>query len=485
MSEFFLRVEGVNFDHFLEDTRDLSTIRGGGLLLLDAVREIEHPFGLEPISLGASVGLFRFAADDRERAAERRTKVERFFADHENLRHATFVVDAIAATGDFVRDLETLKTLNRWRQLTSPSLAVPSPAGEKAKPCGLSRVLPASNEHRGPSEKETPLSESVFRRRQYGQSQKQKLYERLTGRPWPMGFSKSFEELTHHPGAGSLDAKMAVFHTDGNGFGRIQRELCKAPEQLQAFDSTTRGYREIFLSQLLDVAEKDPSFREQSKPRAIRLETLRWGGDEMIWVAPAWLGFRLAALFMEASAAWHYGERPLLYSGGLVFCNHRAPIHRLVRRAEELTGLAKEAGRDRRRLAYEVFESFDDTGRDLREYRRQRRPSGLFETDVILLGDGLSAGAEAFARLRPHLPTRRVYGIVRALLRGEPEAEQQIAQLHALVPPEAAGDLAMLESALGGGEAMWLHLGQLWDYLAPEVGSHPASATEEEEGNDD
>ena len=37
MNKYLLRIEGVNLNHFVFDTRDLSTVRGGSLLLLAAI----------------------------------------------------------------------------------------------------------------------------------------------------------------------------------------------------------------------------------------------------------------------------------------------------------------------------------------------------------------------------------------------------------------------------------------------------------------
>ena len=42
MNSFLLRMEGVNLSNFVFDTQDLSTIRGGGLLLLDAALRVEE-----------------------------------------------------------------------------------------------------------------------------------------------------------------------------------------------------------------------------------------------------------------------------------------------------------------------------------------------------------------------------------------------------------------------------------------------------------
>ena len=48
---FYLHIEAVNISNFVYDTQDLSTIRGGGLLLLRAIDKITEQFKeLKPIS---------------------------------------------------------------------------------------------------------------------------------------------------------------------------------------------------------------------------------------------------------------------------------------------------------------------------------------------------------------------------------------------------------------------------------------------------
>ncbi len=58
--KYYLRIEGVNLSNFVYDTQDLSTIRGGGLILLDSIDKLKENFKgiLDPISTGASSGLF-------------------------------------------------------------------------------------------------------------------------------------------------------------------------------------------------------------------------------------------------------------------------------------------------------------------------------------------------------------------------------------------------------------------------------------------
>ena len=56
-----LRLEAINQSYVIDDTEDLSTRRGGGYMLLQAVRAIEKEFkyDIKPVSTGASIGLFR------------------------------------------------------------------------------------------------------------------------------------------------------------------------------------------------------------------------------------------------------------------------------------------------------------------------------------------------------------------------------------------------------------------------------------------
>ena len=61
MPEYVLRVEGVNFADVIDDTDDLSTRRGGGLLVLNASAQLLETVGatlrsrLQPVATGASV----------------------------------------------------------------------------------------------------------------------------------------------------------------------------------------------------------------------------------------------------------------------------------------------------------------------------------------------------------------------------------------------------------------------------------------------
>src|SRR5690348_15591354 len=99
MTDFLLRLEGVNLANYIEDTQDLSTVRGGGLQLLNASAKAGEILGTRGRALieGASIGLFEVTAT--EDAEGVRKEVAEGLATA--LPHATFVVDVVEGDGDF------------------------------------------------------------------------------------------------------------------------------------------------------------------------------------------------------------------------------------------------------------------------------------------------------------------------------------------------------------------------------------------------
>ena len=125
---YLLSIAGVNIYQVLADTTQLSTRRGGGLLLREAVRTIaeEPAFGLKIISTGASEGLFQFQAASDDAAVELRDSVARRLNEHEHYRHLTFVVDVEPLGNEgFHLAKEAVLARNRCRQFQQPTLALP------------------------------------------------------------------------------------------------------------------------------------------------------------------------------------------------------------------------------------------------------------------------------------------------------------------------------------------------------------------------
>src|SRR6266850_5757832 len=197
MAKFYLRLEGVNISNYVFDTKDLSTIRGGGLILLNSIKDVENEFNqLNFISTGASSGLFEFEASQEE--AGNLVRDIRHFLNNDKYKHATFVLNALAAveSENFVRDKETLIAHNRWQQMKSPFMAVPSQNYDThVEPCAENKLRPAKEGG------ENEISLSVSERQNYGREQKQFFYEQQTERQivsnqnQPRRFTKDFAGL--------------------------------------------------------------------------------------------------------------------------------------------------------------------------------------------------------------------------------------------------------------------------------------------------
>jgi hypothetical protein len=484
--KFYLRMEAVNLANFVLDTDDLSTVRGGGLLLRRAPRAVAERWpALVSISTGASAGIFEFDARDAEAAEELRQGVERFLREDLELKHATFVVDLCSAgtRDDFVGDREKLLARNRWRQWGQPTVAVPAQnrvVGRGA--CVIDKVRPATEERLGPENKPEAVSESVLVRTKFGRDQKrQDFYVEETGEEIGREFTRDFEELTStsERALHRLSGKMGVIYLDGNKFGDKQNTHCVSVEKQQAFDDRIREFRRRFLKALVkQTCDECGDARWVSEHGRIRLEVLLWGGDELLIVVPAWKAWSTLRLFYQESRGLAFAGDTLTHKGGLVLCHHNAPIQRIRSLAEHLARHAKGDG-DRNRFAYIVLESFDHVGLDVEEYLKeqyggaemrlgdQRRGARLDRG----LGEMMPVAESELPRLRRLIPRRQLHRIAHDLIADRAQAKAHIEKLVAELKSGGYG-VQELEKAFGpsdpdgnGQAPFWLHLLELWDYV--------------------
>jgi len=488
-----LRVEGVNLSAVIDDTDNLSVRRGASLMLRQAVRDLATRLpALSPISLGASVGLFAFSADDPQQVVD---DCAALLNNDPNYRWLTFVIDYAALADGFEQAHQRVIAANRLRQFQQPTLLPAASSG--AACCGLDRLRPAGTR----KVKDTLVSDSVFARFEFGRQQRQEFYRQELEQDRELRFTNDLDELSA-PGPrqnfGNLNAKMAVIYLDGNHFGAIQRN-CDSATRLQEFDQMVQGYRREFLTRLLDVAANDPAFANY---RAIRLETLEWGGDEMLLVVPAWQGMAVLQLFFDVSADWEFDQRPLTHAAGLVFCHHKTPIAQAMHAARALTDSVKAGFGDPatgyNAFDYLVLESMSYPVGSLQQHwrdyygaavKRQLPPLRPFSAGSAAWSERLPLLRETLAEL----PRGALYAIAsdwlahwRAADQGvrHDALQQRIARFR-----KVAGDdcYRLLFDRLFGyfnprpGEPLeraeeqqhlnpgWLHLVELWDYLAPEA----------------
>jgi len=521
-----VRIEAVNLDNFIGDTQDLSTVRGGGLLLLNAPEAVPPQIKNGKIFVGASTGLFEVDLPAGENT-ENYCESLRAGIAKDAREEATFVVNCCPRTDDFVRDHAFATASNRWRQMRSPSVILPA-AGEG--PCAVDRVRPWTEEllWKGaayveePDKKSKKVSKAVERRRKYGVEQKFAFYEQRAPELLYREFTNDLEQIADYPEAGKLHRKIALIYLDGNGFGSILRS-CKDSRTLRAWSELQVTNQNAVLNWLLSIPPSQAksewtwsgevvsnSGAKIHKENAFRIETLLWGGDEIVWAVPAWTGWWVLQKFFElygrigTGSRREYdpdgsGVRPLTHSAAVVFCHHNAPIHRINALAHKLTEAPKRmikqgAGTNPKQTprdycAYQALESFDHLGEDPDAVRGELvAPLGVGAEALLLHGEDMGAIHSGIAALKNSLARSRLHDVLALLYRdkdflgGLEAGKETVARAERDTPGAKAAFQALC--ALTANcvpnvmpeirEAVaWLHVGELWDYITPTTWQVP------------
>ncbi len=478
MTTYYLRIEAVNLVNFVYDTQDLSTIRGGSMLIREAVaRRIGQRFpDLEAVSVGASAGLFRFEVSEvhtgksKEQALAVRNSVAEWLSRDDELSHATFVVDVTKAATRFVLARERLLAKNRFRQMQQPSLIMPGLAPLARTECQIDGLRPGVRVERI-ADQDVWYSESTYVRRGFGRNMKRHFYEEESGVSWGVSESErpvvwDFEELTGDPSQGSLHHKMALIYLDGNRFGKIQSRVCTTEEIQKDFDKTVREYRKMLLSELIRWIKDKPDWTTQDGRH--RIETLLWGGDEIIWVVPAWQGWATLSFFFEHTKDWTFRQNPLTHAAGLVFASKNSPIQRVRSLAERLAGLAKEQSREENYFAYQVLESFDYVDDDISCHLKKRFPAMQSAQTWAIAAEKMQMIAKDVAALCADEQFSK--SKLHQLAAG---SQHEVALIENGFDPkgQASSTIASLKSQVGA--LRWHHVAELWDYLPSSVGRGP------------
>lgn len=507
MSKNFLLVEAVNIYKAVYDTDQLSVIRGTSFLLKNAITSVRDEFSksLTALSTGASSGLFEVNATYS--AADITEQMVNYLQQHRSYRLLPILVEHCTAT-DLLRAKEQLLTQLRFAQMRSVTIVPDYDTGRQtagAAVCELEgvRALCQRPEQRMTQGKPRKLSDSVSIRLDYGRETRNSYYAtELNQTANPYQFTADLETLANASDSLRLNRKVAVVYMDGNRFGEIQRQLIEcepgADAQIKAqreFDHQLQTLRKTLLQSLLDEIHAAERFRHMlTETGEIRFETLLWGGDEMLFVMPAWVGFEFIQFVFQHTANWAIAGQPLTHAAGLVFCHSKTPI-RIIRDLAQtmLADRIKDAkqagisGRTVNAFDYLVLESID--------YPANQDFTDFSETHYGIAAqyrpDWLPACSQ-WDQLRPQLnplihegllAKRQVYRIAQALLTvdvRQPEGQQQFEQLEQRLMAVAT-DTNTLEQALtsiytllGLNKTrvterawMWLHLLELWDYLLP------------------
>lgn len=346
--------------------------------------------------------------------------------------------------------------------------------------CDVDGLRPAVETEERPPETHG-ISTSVKVRRKYGRQQKQRFYLEETG--IDADFTNDFDELSSDSKQGNLDHKLALIYLDGNKFTEVRDQSCTTADALTEFDDTLkRGYLRNILKELLNHVQNDPN-KNMLNGHKIRLETLLWGGDELIWVVPAWKGWEVLQLFFDNAWSWSFDDTPLTFAGGLVFAHHNAPIQNLISLSHALAEKAKARHPRTHSFQYLVMESFDRIGMDLDAYRRRVCPAlqRLSSQDTeepkdqeeiwkcAFRGGEMNGIAQEIRTMKQNFPRGQVYKAIQNALSGTYDQFQ--ARLQQILPAEMwERIMAGSCQALGDWQrpGFWLNIAELWDYIPKE-----------------
>ena len=488
---FLLQVEGINLSQVFEDTQNINVIRGSSMALRDAVKKVEAwlkewNVGASVIQTGASVGLFHLPVDEKT-AKDCLEKIVGRLNRDELLKYFTFSADIQALT-DLEKDRECLLAKIRFRQMQQAGLSVPDwNSSNTIQPCPLDGIRPATQRTKVKDE-DTLVSTSIAARLNYGRDGKHQFFETETGHPLPKGMTRDLSEIALGLKRGNqlvypqLNGKLAYFYVDGNSFGSVITNVLKQTGEdplalRQKWDDYIQAQRKAFLSQFVGNACRQLGLCEDfaTVDGRLRMEILLWGGDEFLLVVPAWLGFHTMSAFFQHSATWEFKGQPLTHAGGLVFCHHKTPVHRIRNLAKELADEAKKASRDQNLYDCIVLESIDFPTEPLGQFFMHQY-SKLAENRKPLIPVDWDRFSKQPRDILLGLPKSQVYEIAKAaVFEGRPRFDQALYRLKELI---GQGQLAACQNTL---EAMfkmatiasspncpmwpWVRLAELWDYL--------------------
>lgn len=493
----YIKVEAVNIYASVFDTEQLSVIRGSSFLLKAAIDAIKESFIKEitAISTGASSGLFEVDTDVVSLPSIS-NKIKQLL-NSDDFNYFTFVV-VHTVDSDFNRAKEKLVALLRFQQMQSLSLAPDViEQGKRYKPCEIQGSRAASLQRTLNNENGTiTVSDSVWFRFLYGKDKRSNFYQKEINdkkthdeNTQALKFTNDINQLSNCSDYKYLSGKMAVIYFDGNAFSTIQRKQVNSIAEQKEFDAVIQGYRKEFLTRLIEQMQNKTSscYFDNSliDETTIRLETLMWGGDEMLFVVPAWLGFDFVQFFYQQSKEWRFKDEPLTHAGGIVFCNRKTPISKIQLIAQSLADSIKEKeyGRSANFFDYLVLESID--------YPVEDCIDGVFDA---IYGNGaslqryplnadhlwFSEHKHNFKQMLSQIPRGQIYKIVNELI-NTGDSESSLKRLKLLMGKSefnALNDILLKVFSSSANSAnkekekqtlwCWVHLVELWDYIEAE-----------------
>lgn len=514
-TQHIILVSAVNFDQVMDDTDQISIRRGASLMLRQAPKDISTKFPRlieDTISTGASNGIYLLKSDVETEAV---AKINEFL--RAEYPHLTFVVvsEPYVVVSDSEKDKysttkDILFSKAKLAQLKQLSLVLPelNITNDKAPICAEDHLRPTVLQLDIKNVKGEPISLSCHERFNYGRIHRKKFYfDELKGYEPKLDLAQfevtdNLQELANHHHFGNLNDKIALIYFDGTKFGNIQKKHCKTIDLQKDFDNQLQNNQRSFLSKLVSMAMEEESFqtaplKKSPEKKRIRLETLMWGGDEVLLIVPAWQGMAVMQLFFDLYKEWRLMGQKIKYDGGIVFCSNKTPITHVRNLARDLADSCKEYRKENRQYHpdcclwdYLVLESVDYPCDTLAQYFSHLYNKKIAKRTPLadLPTDSSNTYLTLIQSIKQRLSKRQLYALAKELT--SPTDKEIVSPTDADInlksltlcaqfkrmqtlfnkDNDATGtlqaELAQLFPAATP-EWHWLHLLELYDYLAP------------------
>lgn len=434
-----VRVAACNFSETIFDTDDLSTIRGGSLLLLEFPKKLLEKFdNVQEIAAGASELLFITAASEDEI-----DKVCASFYQTNTYQHFTFVHASTQLPDEtsFKTTLDILVRECNIKQYQQPTVK-DYPAGDVA--CEFTGVLPAAA---GELEKQKLVSASVKLRRIAGRRAKQDFYDTDQDPliPEKKGFANEFSDMrpSHEEEKTlpeSIKGKMAVLYLDGNSFRNAREKNGVTPEAYKNFSNSVTAHRQKLLTDVVKhIVDTDKNHN------VLRLETLLWGGDEVMWVLPAFKAWEFMQVVQTnlKKEIWD----GLTHSCGLLIAPYKAPIKDLRALVNNLGDVAKDCpdGRKMNGVQIEFIKGFDLPGLSADDLRNEFLDDGDDHRAFQLDGARWEDIDKAMRGIKGAVPRSALHRAYQKAVRDGLHRPEKAAEASAFV----SGELTRIETVNG------------------------------------
>lgn len=507
----FVRIEGVNIGKVMDDTDDISVIRGASFMLKESIQFIAKRYveQLEPITTGASEGIFKLRQTGKNTEIVEQLRHE--LSHHDDFKYLTFAIVSTHAEQfdtEVKKRLLALSRLQQIRQLTQVAPARPN----DSQVCNITGLLMGET-NLSCSKKESyaskPVSESVEHRREYGMKKRQAFYTAELGGiakqneniamllSGSMRFTDDLHELAKANGKAKTEGKLAIIYLDGNSFGGLQEKILsqededsdntenKVETRQKAFDHYLQAKRAELMGAIVQFLVA------RTATDKLPLETLMWGGDEMLLVVPAIYGIEVMQLIYEQTETWDISGHSLKHAGGIVFCQYKSPIFRVRKAASQLAELIKKSfDKSISYFDYLVLESLDcpveiddgafwcDRYGPIGKYRPVLKSSPNWYNQLPLLRQTMQtiprsqayqiAKAATHTDLSKQSDSKSEHHLFNAQrLRAKQVLDEPQSPIVETFEAQVADFLGLPNQTDADKAWIWLHAVELWDYLSP------------------